>query len=359
MKYGKKPLLLPLIFVGIFLLSLVSADQAHAQTPTPANYDVTISPVFFDLSVNPGDTISNKIRIRNNTNSPLPIKLTVQKMTGDANGKLTLRDDPTDQALSWIKFGQPTFVAAPLEWTDVPFTIDIPKDAAYGYYFAINLTQDNTSPIKRTGANITGAAAVPVLLNVKKEGAKLDGKLLSLTVDKSFYEYPPVKFSTIFENTGNVHIRPTGNIFIKDWLGNQIATLTVNDSQGAIIPGLKKTFESTWDDGFITVEPKMENGDVKLDKNGKPETELKIRWDKLPSLRIGRYTASELLVISTASRDIPFTVETSFFVFPWKVVIGLILFVIFAAVGFYSTIRSVSGRILKVFGFRKQKESEK
>ena len=330
MKYGKKPLLLPLLFVGIILLFLASASLIHAQTPTPSsNYDVTVSPVFFDLSVNPGDTISNKVRIRNNTNSPLPIKLTVQKMTGDVNGNLTLRDDPTDQALSWITFDQPTFVAAPLEWTDVPFTITIPKDAAYGYYFAINFNQDNTSPLKRTGAAITGAAAVPVLLDVKKAGAKLDGKLLSLKTDNSFYEYPPVKFSTVFENTGNVHIRPTGNIFIKDWLGNQIATLTVNEGQGAILPGLKKTFESTWNDGFITIEPKMQDGEIKLDKNGKPETELKIRWDKLPSLRIGRYTASELMVISTANRDIPFTVETSFFVFPWKIAGVILIFILF------------------------------
>jgi hypothetical protein len=356
MKYGKKLLLLPLLIVGTILLFVISV--AHAQTPTPSNYDVTVSPVFFDLSVNPGDTITNKVRIRNNTNSPLPIRLSVQKMTGDVNGDLTLKDDPTDTSLSWIKFDQETFVAAPLEWTDVPFTIAVPTDAAYGYYFAINFTQDNTSTLKKTGAIITGAAAVPILLNVKKEGAKLDGKLLSLTVDKGFYEYPPVKFSTVFENTGNVHIRPTGNIFIKDWLGNQVATLTVNDTQGAIIPGLKKTFTSSWDDGFITVEPKTEGGNPVLDKNGKAETELKFRFDKILDLRIGRYTASELMVVSTASRDIPFTIETTFFVFPWKVVIGAILIIIFAAIGFYSTIRNISRKVSKVFKIGKNKQDE-
>jgi hypothetical protein len=317
-----------LITAFAFAFCLLALGKSFAQTPTPANYDVTVSPVFFDLSVNPGDTVSNKVRIRNNTTSPLPIKITVQQMTGDANGDLVLRDNPSDQALSWIKFETQTFTAAPLEWTDVPFTITVPSDAAYGYYFAINLAQDNTSPLKKTGAAITGATAVPVLLNVKKEGAKLDGKLLSLTVDKGFYEYPPVKFSTVFENTGNVHIRPTGNIFIKDWLGNQVAALTVNDTQGAILPGLKKTFESTWDDGFITVEPKTLNGEPVLDKNGKVETQLKIQWDKLPSLRIGRYTASELVVVSTANRDIPFTVETSFFVFPWGLILTILIVIV-------------------------------
>ena len=158
----------------------------------------------------------------------------------------------------------------------------------------------------------------------------MEGKLLSLNVDKNFYEYPPIKFSTVFENIGNVHIRPTGNIFIKDWLGNQVGMIPVNENNGAVLPNVKKTFSSTWDDGFITIEPKIEaNGEPILDKNGKAETELKIRWDKLPSIRIGRYTASEILVVSTANRDIPFTIETSFFVFPWKIAGVILIFVLF------------------------------
>ena len=258
----------------IFLLLVISfsvilLSKAQAQSPTLPNYDVTISPVFFDLTAKPGDSLSEKIRIRNNTTSPLPIKLEVEKLTGDLNGNLTLKNDNSDGSLSWIKFVSPTFVANPLEWTDVSFTISVPSTAAYGYYFAISLTQDNTSPIKRTGATITGAAAVPILLNVKKEGAKIDGTLTSFATDLGFYEYPPIKFLTVFENTGNVHIRPSGNIFIKDALGRQVATLTVNGAQAAVIPNLRKTFATTWDDSFITAEPKMEAGQVKLDKGGK------------------------------------------------------------------------------------------
>jgi hypothetical protein len=354
MKHGKKPLLLPLLIVGILLLFLAFTSLTHAQTPTPSsNYDVTVSPVFFDLTANPGDTISNKIRIRNNTTSPLPIKIEVKKMTGNSNGNLTLTDDPNDPSLSWITFTSNTFVASSLEWNDIPFTITIPKDAAYGYYFAISLTQDNTSPLKKNGTTITGAAAVPILLNVTKAGAKMEGKLLSLSVDKGFYEYPPVKFSTVFGNTGNVHIRPSGNIFIKDFLGNQVGMITVNENHGAVLPNVKKTFESTWDDGFITVEPKMDGGEPVLDKNGKAETELKFRFDKILDFRIGRYTASELLVVSTANRDIPFTAETSFFVFPWKIAGVILIFILFLIYREYQ-VRKLK-RELKTL---KQKEKE-
>jgi len=179
------------LFAYLLILAFV-APAARAQSPTQSNYDVTVSPVFFDLTANPGDSLSNKIRFRNNTTSPLPIKITVEKMTGDVNGDLTLREDNSDTSLSWVKFSQQTFVANPLEWTDVPFAIDIPKDAAYGYYFAVSFTQDNNSPIKRTGATITGAAAVPILLDVKKAGAKADAKIIEFKADNYVSEYLPV-----------------------------------------------------------------------------------------------------------------------------------------------------------------------
>jgi hypothetical protein len=309
---------------------------------------MTVSPVFFDLTGDPGTTITTKVRIRNNTNSPIPIKLGVEKIVGDQNGNITLKDN-NDQTLSWITFPESSLVAKPLEWTDVPFSIDIPKDAAYGYYWTITFKQDESNPLTKNGVNLTGAAAVPILLNVKKAGATTQGKLTSFTTNASFYEYLPVKFSTRFQNTGNVHIRPKGNIFIKDWLGNQVGILNVNDADGAILPDATRAFEADWSDSFISVETKMQDGQPKLDKNGKPEQTLNIQWSKILDLRIGRYTASEILVLSTPTKDIPYQAETSFFVFPWKIIIGLIVFVIFAGLGFYSTIKNLFTKVFKLF----------
>jgi hypothetical protein len=318
MKYGKKLLLLPLILIGLFLVTKV-----FAQSPTPSNYDVTVSPVFFDLSANPGDSLSNKVKLRNNTTSPLPIKIVVEKMTGDVNGDLTLREDANDTSLSWIKFTSTTFVAKPLEWTDIPFTIDVAKDAAYGYYFAISFTQDNNSPIKRTGATITGAAAVPILLNVKKEGAKAQARIVEFKMDNYVSEYLPVNFLVKVENEGNIHVSPHGNIFINE--GNKdLASLDVNPTLGNIIPNTNKTFTVPWSDGFLVKEPVYEGGQVKLDKNGKQIENITINWNKLTSFRIGKYTANLLLVYDNGTRDVPLEASVSFWVFPWKVV-GLMI----------------------------------
>ena len=77
-----------IITLGILFLSFTASVLAQA----PQNYDVTVSPVFFDLSANPGQTITEKIRIRNNTTAPLPLKVSIKRLAGDEVGDLTLNE---------------------------------------------------------------------------------------------------------------------------------------------------------------------------------------------------------------------------------------------------------------------------
>src|SRR3972149_191127 len=169
---NRKTLIIITVFLGILFLSFTASVLAQ----TPQNYDVTVSPVFFDLSTNPGQTITEKIRIRNNTSSPLPLKVSIKRLAGDEVGDLTLNEENDDQSLDWIKFSNKSFIAPSLEWSDVVFTIQVPNTAAYGYYFAVTFEHDIASTVAQ-GASLTGASAVPILLNVRKEGAKIDGKL--------------------------------------------------------------------------------------------------------------------------------------------------------------------------------------
>ncbi len=313
------------LFFIFYILFFIFGPLALAQTPS--NYDVTVSPVFFDFSSNPGDTVIDKVRIRNNTSSPLPIKLGVQRLTGDESGDLTLRDTSDDDSLSWIKFNQDSIIAKPLEWTDVPFTITIPKDAAYGYYYAITFTQDNTNPLAKTGVALTGVAAVPILLNVRKEGAKAEAKILNFSVNSYINEYLPIDFTVKLENTGNIHVRPRGNIFISGGQGKDIAILDVNGSLANVIPNTKRDFKVSWSDGFLVKEPVMEDGQVKLDKNGKAIEKLTINWNKLTSFRMGKYTANLLMIYDSGKRDVSLESTVTFWVLPYKAIIAGIIFI--------------------------------
>lgn len=322
MKYGIKKLFLPLFFVSLTVFSF-AAIKAFAQVPT--NYDVTVSPIFFDLSADPGTNITSKVRIRNNTNSPIPLKLGVEKISGDLNGNVVLKQDKNDETLSWIKFDNDSVVIQPLEWAEVPFTINIPASAAYGYYWAITLAQDKSNPLTKSGVSLTGAAGVPILLNVRKAGAKAEAKILNFSVDNFVSEYLPVNFTVKVENIGNIHVEPHGNIFITGSGNKNLAALDVNSTLGNIIPNSARIFNASWDDGFLVKEPVLVDGQVKVDKNGKQLEQITINWNKLTSFRIGKYTANLILVYDNGTRDIPLESTISFWVIPYKVIAGIVV----------------------------------
>jgi hypothetical protein len=354
MNHGKRLLLLPTILasfvISLFAICLFAYLVIPKVLAQEENYDVTVSPVFFDLSANPGASVSENVRVRNNTNSPISISVEVNKLTGDETGALTITEENDDaSSLDWFSFEQEEYTLSPLEWTNIPFTITVPETAAYGYYYTINFSQAGVEETGETGATITGAAAVPVLLNVESDNAIVEGNITNFTTTSGFYEYLPVTFTTTFENTGNVHVRPRGNIFIKDWLGREVAQLEVNEGNGAVLPNTKRDYESVWDDSFVVRVPKIEDGQVVMDENGNPRTELKFQFDKILDLRIGRYTAEEVLVISTSERDISYTAQTSFFVFPWKIVLGVVIFIVFAGIGLFSTFKKFFKKIFGIF----------
>lgn len=357
MSISKKLFILSFSVISLALL-LIPTSQVYAQTQPAKALDLTVSPVFFEFQAKPGDTLSNTLRLRNNTSETIQIKAEIKKIGGDDNGDLAIKDTTADETLSWIEIKNKSFTTQPKEWTTIPFTITVPKNAAYGYYWALSFTTDENQDVKNfAGAKVNASVVVPILLNVNKAGAKTDAKILDFKKDAGWYEYLPVKFMTTIENLGNVHISPKGNIFIKDWKGKQIAELPLNPGQGNIIPNLKKTFESSWNQSFITIEPKFEeNGKAVLDKNGNQKKGIVFHFDKVLDFRIGKYTATAVVVVSGEKQDLAYEKSISFFVFPWKIVIGAIIFIVFALLGFASTTKSIVKRIKKLFGKGKDKE---
>lgn len=331
-------------FVAIVPL-LSSMAPLYAQEV--GTFDTTVSPTFVETTAKPGSTISQTVRLRNNSTTPVTLTAEVKIMGGDEAGALTIKDDKAEH-LAWLALKDNKVILRPKEWTTVPFTLTIPESASYGYYWALSFTS-NAEQADSTGTTLNASIVVPILLSVEKAGAKTEGKLTEFKTTSGYYEYPPITFTNIFENTGNVHVKPQGNIFIKDFFGRTVATLNVNDSQGSVLPGIKRSFESTWNDGFVTYEPKIVNGDVVMDENGKPKQEMKIHFQKLLDLRIGKYTATSLLLVSGADKDYTYEKSISFFVFPWKIVLIILAIAVFVGIGLFTTSRSIVRKVKGIF----------
>lgn len=305
------------LFIGLFL------HYAYAQQ-NPFGLDLTVSPAIIELSNIPGTKIQSRFRIRNNLDRPINLQLSVSKLaTNDLTDSIEpVESQPGDDFLSWLKFDNASVSALPKEWTDVRFTIELPKNAAFGYYYAIRIRQatslDNAN---NTTTKLLGEVLIPVLVDVQRAGASSSVQILDFKTSSFVNEYLPVEFITRIKNTGNVHIRPRGNIFISLGGDKDAAMLDINPNQGIILPGSARNFSSDWDEGFLVRQPVIsDDGTAKLDKNGKPIMHLAFNWDKLTDFRIGKYTATALVVYNNGARDVAVEKTTQFWVFPYTII---------------------------------------
>src|SRR5579872_4310722 len=111
------------LFILSFIIYPLSFGVAHAQSQPSLN--LTVFPATIDLTANPGSTIQQKIRVRNNTSNPVDLTLQTAKLSTDDKGNI-LPVDTKDSFLSWISYSPSTFSALPQEWQDVTIQIKIP-----------------------------------------------------------------------------------------------------------------------------------------------------------------------------------------------------------------------------------------
>ncbi len=318
--------------IGILLGLLTLAPlTAYGATSKPLN--LVTSPLPTNLETLPGVPVSTDIRVKQNSGEDARLKVSLMKFGAfGEDGRPRLYDrGPGDIHFDWVKFDKSSFAAPNNVWQTVRMTINTPKSAAFGYYYAVVFSREGDDVRQSGNTNaINGGSAVLVLLNAKSPGAKKQVSIDSLVSKHGVYEFLPASFDVKLKNTGNVHFVPHGNVFIMKGK-KQIAALNLNDEQGNILPGSKRIYPVEWTDGFPHYEKVVEDGKVKLDKNNKPVT--KLVWGdsgsggKLfqPHIRMGRYTAHLFAVYDDGKRDVPIEAQVSFWVIPWRLFLSIII----------------------------------
>jgi hypothetical protein len=336
------------VSVFAWLLSAVvvlSILALHTSTvvAAPAATTLTTSPVSVTLEGDPGATVSTDLQLQNNSTARqlITIKLEKFKASGTDGQAQIMPPESNDQTLSWVHFSTPTFVAEPGVWKSVKMTIDIPKTAAFGYYYAVVFSPAHQEAV--SGMNVfRGANAILVLLHVRTPGEKDELRVADFSATQGIYQYLPATFHVNVRNTGDIFTQPRGTIYISRRAGGKVIdTIDVNKGQGSILPATNRIFESTWDDGFPVYVAKRVNGQIVSDKSGKPVTELSWDTSKLSKLRFGSYNAHLVLAYNNGLMDIPLQADVTFWVIPWTLLGIAILILLILLVGVGTILRVV------------------
>jgi hypothetical protein len=98
-----------------------------------------------------------------------------------------------------------------------------------------------------SGVGVQYQLAELVLVNVSGE-VRERGSVAEFGFEKPklWYEHLPIGFFLRYENSGNTHLRPTGELVISDRFGRQAASIKVNEEFKSVLPMSIRRFQSQW-----------------------------------------------------------------------------------------------------------------
>jgi hypothetical protein len=286
-----KELKILVLVIGIGIFGLFLVNQINAQ----GGKGVGISPLTFELTANPGDVIVNQLKVYNPSDSIIGIKMEVEDftVTGEiGHVKIEPAETETYSIARWVTMEPEEFSLDPREQKFITFTIKVPENAEPGGHYG-SILAGTTAVVGEefVGATVAGRVGALVLLSVS--GEVKENLAVKEFHDSGYSEYGPINFTMRFENKGTVHVKPKGYITIVNWLGKK--TVDIEIPQRNVLPDSVRKIETSWNKKWI--------------------------WG-------GKYTAT--LSGSYGVSNTPFAPAViTFWVFPWKAGIGILLVIIF------------------------------
>jgi hypothetical protein len=247
------------------VLSLIALAIIFPFFPGQAasnDISIKVSPSILEELVKPGDILSSHITLTNLSDRPVTFYAYLKDFKAaaeDETGKAQLIVPGSEEGnyiSSWVDISSEGINLEPGQGQEVPFTVSVPSNVGPGGYYGAIVFGTEAPRVKPgeadKGASIGVAeqAASLVLLQIAgKADERADVR--EFKTDKIFYATPfKVNFSTKIQNLGNVHVKPMGVIEISNMLGKKVATITVNDKGGNVLPKSSRLYTNTWNDSF-------------------------------------------------------------------------------------------------------------
>lgn len=250
-----------LVALVIACSSVVVIAGHHQVSATPDSVQgqgFEISPPLIDLATTPGRKIPIKLKLTNITDTSFRVSAKVYDFEPKGeSGAASIIEDPNAERpfslKSWIAdIGE--FDFAPKEKKEIDVIVDVPENAEPGGHFGLIRFSGKLPDVGGSQVGLSASIDSLILLRVAGE---TDEKLFvkefyttstSDTLDKQMYfEKAKLVFATRLENSGNVHVKPVGNIEIFNIFNKKIANVEFNSSGGNVLPGSVRRFENNFE----------------------------------------------------------------------------------------------------------------
>jgi len=262
---------------------------------------LSISPTLFEMSASPGQEWSSNLKVINTNSYELVVSADVVNFApvGEGGqGRFTpiMAEESGGQTFAeWVTLSEQTITIPPEQTVQIPFTIDVPPEAPPGGHFAAILIGTKSERVPGEATKVETSQVVSSLVFLRVAGDIIEtGNIREFTTENAVYESPEVKFNLRFENKGNVHLQPQGDIKILNMWGQERGIVPVNKRSlfGNVLPESIRKYVFTW------------SGDWSL-------------------ADIGRYTAIATLAYGENDRQFVSS-EARFWVIPWRALLVIV-----------------------------------
>lgn len=236
------------LLLPVLLLALVVPFISHAR-----GLELSVTPTLFEMSAVPGQTWQSQVKVINTNPHDLTVYANVmnfapQGESGEGKFVPVFENFTEGSTLAeWIEISKEAYIISPETSKFIPFTVRVPEDASPGGHFAAIMI--GTKPPASEGFQVSTSQIVTSLFFARVAGDVIeDGSIREFTAIKKIVQEPAASFLVRFENKGNVHIQPQGQIEIFNMWGKERGIIPINHKThfGNVLPNSVRKFEFTW-----------------------------------------------------------------------------------------------------------------
>jgi len=275
---------------------------------TPSAKAITLIPPSLEIGLKPGQAYNTVIKLFNETSDTVELYTEARSFTAKGETGQPYFDfeaEPIGLG-EWIDVEEGPIVIESGKRYEVPLTINPPVDADPGGHYASLFF--SSAPPEEGMVRIASKIGTLIL-------ARVDGEVSERGVIAEFdtkdsqkmFDRLPIQFFARFQNTGNVHLKPTGEIVITSMFGKESATLEFNASKGATLPDTIRKYEAIWEKGSVIEKPGNFWSDF---------------WQGYGNERnnfaFGKYTA-QLNIVAGSAETVKQSSTVSFWMIPWRI----------------------------------------
>lgn len=316
----------------IFLTISISA-LAIVLFATKA-YALTITPIRYEISGNPGQTLTEKMGLVNESNKTQTFYASFANFEAQGDTGSPSFVDAKEGLGTWMTTEQASVTLAPGAQKEISFSIKIPKDAEPGGHFAAIFWGTSPGGGSPGQVSIGTKTGLLVLLSVNGDVKEQAGLVdFQLHNNKHFYKTLPVGFQYRFSNQGSDRVKPKGDIVIRSIFGWVAKRINANPYDGNVLPGTTRKFSPEW-----SKRDSVETRDQENSRNESYSFKKSVS-DEWHNFALGIFRA-KVVANFGVTNQVAKSHAVYFVVFPWE----LILVVIVLAIPVYFILRTMLRR---------------